>query len=73
MQIGILFIAGAVEINFVSYDAKMLGKYGSRKPRLCAPFYRPCPERSRKRISQLLILIFYYKRWIEDPICTFSN
>ena len=38
MQIGILLIAGAVEINFVSYDAKMVGKYGSRKPRLCAPF-----------------------------------
>ena len=29
MQIGILLIAGAVEINFVSYDANMLGKYGS--------------------------------------------
>ena len=73
MQIGILLIAGAVEINFVSYDAKMLGKYGSRKPRLCAPFYRACPERPRKRISQILILIFYYKRWPEDPICTFAN
>ena len=35
MQIGILLIAGAVETNFVSYDAKMLGKYGSRKLLLC--------------------------------------
>ena len=50
-KIGILLIAGAVEINFVLYDANMLRKDVSRKPRLCAPFYRACPDRPRTHIS----------------------
>ena len=36
MQIGILLIAGAVEINFVSYDAKLLGNM-VQESRDCAP------------------------------------
>ena len=41
LQISIFIIAEAVEINFVSYNEKMLQKDVLGKLSLCAPFYRP--------------------------------
>ena len=73
LQIRILLIARAIEINFVLYDANMLYKDVSRKPRLCAPFYRECPDRPLKHLLLVLILMFYDKRWFEDPIYVFAN
>ena len=51
LLIRILIIAGAVEINFVSYNAKMLQKDVLGKLSLCAPFYRPYGKRLQKHIS----------------------